>query len=68
MRNAISILADCRRAMLVRLRTHGHQFQSMVDATVRMLAECMSNPASRRVRPMLRPIPIRIDKRRDTRR
>lgn len=57
MRNAISILADCRRATLMWLRAH-------VDATVRMLAECMSNPASRR----MRPIPIRIDERRDTRR
>jgi hypothetical protein len=68
MRHAISILADCRRAMLMRLRVHGYQFRAMVDATVRMLAECMSNPATRRMRPMLRPIPIRIDERRDTRR
>lgn len=64
MRHAISILADCRRAMLMRLRAYGHQFQAMVDATVRMLAQCMSNPPARR----MRPIPIRIDERRDTRR
>ena len=64
MRNAISILADCRRATLTRLRAHGQRFQAMVDATVRMLAEGMSDSASR----LMRPIPIRIDERRDTRR
>lgn len=64
MRNAITILADCRRAMLMRLRARSLHFEAMVNATARMLAECMSNPASRR----MRPIPIRIDERRDTRR
>lgn len=64
MRSAITILADCRRAMLKRLRAHSQRFEAMVNATVRMLAECMSNSASRR----MRPIPIRIDERRDTRR
>jgi hypothetical protein len=61
MRNPISTLAKRLRAAL---RAYRWRLEDMVDATARMLAESMSRQGSHR----MRPIPIRIDERRDTRR
>lgn len=68
MRNAIHTLVDRLQTTLRTLRAYrwrfGRQLENLVGDTVRMLAQGMSNRASHR----MRPIPIRIDERRDTRR
>lgn len=64
MQDAIHTLAQRRQAVLKPLRACWLRLQDLVDETVRMLADGMSSQATRR----MRPIPIRIDERRDPRR
>ena len=64
MRNPIHTLVNRLRALPKTLRAYRWRLEDQVDDIVRMLTQGMSNQASRR----MRPIPIRIDERRDPRR